>query len=192
MALAPLDRRREPSGVLTALFGGTDQRRRTTRDDRVAASSVAAGEGVHRLGDVRRSPTGFGAAPPTPAGSPTPAARAATSPTLLVVACAPAFVARFRAAVRGRRLLVTECRRDELASHAARRRPIGVLMTHELYALDPIGFDELARGVGAELLRIESEAIDDVDIESLVASRVDPPEARREPRPIARPGAKAS
>ena len=87
---------------------------------------------------------------------------------------------------------MTECRRDELASHAARRRPIGVLMTHELNAPDPIGFDELARGVGAELLRIESEAIDDVDIESLVASRVDPPEARREPRPIARPGAKAS
>ena len=66
------------------------------------------------------------------------------------------------------------------ATTAAQCRPVAVLVTHDLYAVDPLAFDALAREVGARLVRIASE---DVEVEELASMFSGLAVALRQPRP---------
>jgi len=53
---------------------------------------------------------------------------------------------------------------------AARCHPLALVVTHDLYAFDPLVFDALAREVEAKLIRIASEDVDTDDLASMFSA----------------------
>jgi alkanesulfonate monooxygenase SsuD/methylene tetrahydromethanopterin reductase-like flavin-dependent oxidoreductase (luciferase family) len=90
-------------------------------------------------------------------------------PAILVVGGSEPFVERCRRSAIPHRAFVKHADVSASATEAARSRPRVLLMAHHVYAADPDEFDALARDVCAHLVRVESEDVDDAELEAAIS-----------------------
>lgn len=82
-------------------------------------------------------------------------ARPVHLPTVLVVACSDAILARCWDAVAPLGVMIRDCEARGLATLAATRQPLAIVLPRALYALDPDELDALARDVRAALVKVD-------------------------------------
>jgi hypothetical protein len=86
--------------------------------------------------------------------------------------------ARPAAATKGIGALVKHCDLAQASTLVGERRPLAIVIPHELYEFDPAEFDALARDVRAALLRVDDD-ITVEELEALLGAAVEAALARR-------------
>jgi len=87
-------------------------------------------------------------------------ARPVHLPTVLVVGCSSALLARCWDAVAPLGVMIRDCEARELATLVATRQPLAIVVQSALYALDPGELEALARDVRATLVKVDEQAGD--------------------------------
>ena len=90
-------------------------------------------------------------------------------PSILVIGASAPFIERCRRSAVPLRAFIKHAGVRGSATEAARSRPRVLLMAHQTYATNPVEFDALARDVCAHLVRVESEDIDDAELDAAVS-----------------------
>jgi hypothetical protein len=92
-------------------------------------------------------------------------------PSILVVldAAWPVLFARCLSAAVRSGVLVHRCEVAAAATFAAERRPVAIVLSNAVYALDPDEFDALARDVRATLLKVDEE-VSERELEAMFAA----------------------
>jgi hypothetical protein len=83
---------------------------------------------------------------------------------LLIGGKSPDFARRCRHVAACARLHVKESDLADAQAVSSRARPLAIVLTHDLYAGDPLRFDAMATEAGAMLVRLESEDVDDAEL----------------------------
>jgi hypothetical protein len=97
---------------------------------------------------------------------------------VLTIGCAYPVRERTASATEAIGLFLKHCELAQAPTLVAERRPLAIVLQHDLYEFDPREFDALARDVGAALLRVD----DDVtvsELEALLGAAVEAALARR-------------
>jgi hypothetical protein len=79
-------------------------------------------------------------------------------PTVLAVGCSDALLARCWEALASLGVMVRDCEPALVATLAAARQPLAIVVSSEVYALDAEELEALARDVRATLLRVDDDA----------------------------------
>jgi len=108
-------------------------------------------------------------------------ARPVHLPTVLAVGCSDALLARCWDAIGPLGVMVRDCGVRGLATLAATRQPLAIVIPRALYARDADELEALARDVRATLVRVDEHA-DDRELEATLSLAVRASMRRREGR----------
>lgn len=111
-----------------------------------------------------------------PHGAPT--LTAVTTPTVLTIGCSAGVRERAATATGRLGVLFKHCELTQAPTLVGERRPLALVIPHDLYEFDPDEFDALARDVRAALLRVDDD-VSAEELEALLGAAVEAALSRR-------------
>src|SRR5262249_51176183 len=109
-----------------------------------------------------------------------PTARVQPAPVALVIGCPPRLVRRCRDAAIAAQTLVVDSEVASAATLAAATRPLAIVVLEDVYAFDPVAFNQLASDVRARLVLLSDEDVADDELEAILVGAIGEAEANRD------------